>query len=121
MKYKVMIIIIAVILAAGITGSIFALTSSARSTVRVVSAGKVVETVDLSSTGDRSFDIEYRGHKNTVEIHDHRIRVSCADCPDQTCVHMGWLSSASMPIVCLPHQLVIEYADSSDGIDAVTR
>ena len=121
MKYKAMIIIIAVILAAGIAGSIFALTSSSRGTVRVISAGKVIETIDLISSDDRSFDIEHDGHKNTVEIRDHRIRVSYADCPDQTCVHMGWLSSASMPIVCLPHQLVIEYADSSDGLDAVTR
>ena len=116
-----MLIIIAVIFAAGAAGTVFALNSPARGTVRVISAGKVIETIDLTSSGDRSFDIEYGGHTNTVEIRDHRVRVSSADCPDQTCVRMGWLSSSSMPIVCLPHQLVIEYADSSDGIDAVTR
>lgn len=116
-----MIIIIAVIFAAGAVGTVLALSSPARGTVRVISGGKVIETVDLISSDDRSFDIEYQGHTNTVEIQDHRIRVSSADCPDQTCVRMGWLSSSSMPIVCLPHKLVIEYADSSDGIDAVTR
>lgn len=121
MKYKVMIIIIAVIFAAGAVGTFFALNSPARGTVRVISGGKVIETIDLISSDDRSFDVEYDGHKNTVEIRDHRVRVSSADCPDHTCVHMGWLSSSSMPIVCLPHQLVIEYTDSSDGIDAVTR
>ncbi|MBQ2093605.1 MAG: NusG domain II-containing protein, partial [Ruminococcus sp.] len=45
-----------------------------------------------------------------------------AECPDKTCVNMGWLSSASMPIVCLPNHLVIEFAAGyEDGVDAVAR
>ena len=121
MKYKVPIIIIAVILAAGIAGSAFALTSPAGDAVRVISGGKVIETFSLSSAADRTFDVEYDGHINTIEIKDHRIRVISADCPDQTCVRMGVLKSAAAPIVCLPHHLVIEYTNARDGVDAVTR
>ena len=31
-----------------------------------------------------------------------------ADCPDQVCVHQGWISDSTVPIVCLPHQVIIE-------------
>ncbi|MER2149274.1 MAG: NusG domain II-containing protein, partial [Ruminococcus sp.] len=45
-----------------------------------------------------------------------------ADCPDKTCVRMGWLNRAAMPVVCLPHHLVIEFADGSEGgVDAVAE
>lgn len=121
MKNKVFIIIIAVIFVAGIVGSALVLLAPKKSTVRIVSDGEVVETIDLSSAEDRVFEVAYQGHTNTVEIKDHRIRVSAADCPDKTCVNMGWLSSSSMPIVCLPHRLVIEFTDSVDDLDAVTR
>ena len=121
MKHKIVGIIIAVIFALGIIGSVLVLTSPAKSTVRILSNGEVLYTVDLNAAEDRTFEIAYGEHRNTVEIKDHRIRVLDADCPDKTCVRMGWLSSAAMPIVCLPHHLVIEFTDSDDGLDAVTR
>lgn len=121
MKNKVFIIIIAAILTAGIVGSIFVLTSQPKSSVRIISDGRTVYSADLGTAEDTTFDVTYQGHVNTVEIRDHRIRVSAADCPDQTCVNMGWLKSSSMPIVCLPHHLVIEFTDSADGIDATAR
>ena len=55
---------------------------------------------------------------NTVEIKDHMIHVSDADCPDRICVDTGWIGGdrKSVPIVCLPNQLVIEFEKSSaDG------
>ena len=121
MKYKVLVIIIAVLLVTGIVGSIFVLTSPSKTCVRVLSDGEVVYSADLSVAENTTFDVTYQGHVNTVEILDHQIRVQSADCPDQTCVNMGWLKSASMPIVCLPHKLVIEFTDDTGDVDAVTR
>ena len=59
----------------------------------------------------------------TAPLHDvGKIRVSEADCPDKTCVRMGWLNSAAMPVVCLPHHLVIGFADGGEGgVDAVAE
>ena len=34
---------------------------------------------------------------------------------------MGWLSNSAMPIVCLPHKLVIEFTEDTGGVDALTR
>lgn len=121
MKIKVFIIIIAAIFLIGIVGSAIVLTAPKKSTARIISDGQIVETIDLDAAEDRTFDVSYGGHVNTVEIKDHRIRIKDADCPDKTCVNMGWLKSSSAPIVCLPHRLVIEFADGTDDIDAVTR
>jgi len=121
MKIKTFIIIIAAIFLIGVIGSVVVLTSPKKSTARIVSDGQIIETIDLDTAEDRVFDVDYQGQVNTVEIRDHRIRILDADCPDKTCVGMGWLKNSSAPIVCLPHRLVIEFTDSTDGIDAVTR
>lgn len=121
MKVKVVAVIIAVIFIAGAAGSVLVLTSAPKSTVRIISDGEVLYTIDLDTAEDAAFDIRTDSGVNTVEIKDHAIRVSDADCPDKTCVRMGRLTSSSMPIVCLPHHLVIEFADGAGDVDAVTR
>ena len=61
------------------------------------------------------------GAENLVEAAPGRIRMKSADCPDQVCVHQGWISDSTVPIVCLPHQVIIEvtggdsYADAAAG------
>ena len=50
-----------------------------------------------------------------------RICVLDADCPDHVCMHRGWISDEREPIVCLPHQLVIEFTDETGDVDALTR
>ena len=52
--------------------------------------------------------LEEEGGSNTVQVEKGRIRVSEADCPDQICVNQGWISGGAVPIVCLPHRLMIE-------------
>ena len=121
MKYKIIGGIIAAVFLLGIVGTVSVLTAQPKNTVRIVSDGEVLYTIDLNAAGDDTFTIERGGHTNTVEIKDHKIRVREADCPDQTCVKMGWLSSSSMPIVCLPHKLVIEFCDDTNDVDALTR
>lgn len=118
-KYKILIGICALIFALGIVGSAVVLLLPKKNTVNIVRDSKVLYTFDLSKAEDTTFDIDYNGSTNTVEIKDGKIRVLKADCPDNTCVHMGWLSSSAMPIVCLPNHLVIELAENNSEIDAV--
>ena len=120
MKIKLFIAAAVIIFALGIVGSVFVLSSSPKSLVRISQDGKTLYTIDLSTAENSEFNIEYNGGVNTIEIKDGKIRVRDADCPDKTCVKTDWLSSSAMPIVCLPHKLVIEFCDS-DGVDAVTR
>lgn len=121
MKYKIIGGIIAAVFLIGAVGSILVMTAKPKNTVRITSQGEVLYTIDLSTAEDDTFVIEKNGQHNTVEIKDHMIRVTDADCPDKTCVKMGWLSNSSMPIVCLPHRLVIEFTADSGDVDALTR
>ncbi len=118
MKYKLLAAIIAVIFLIGCGLSAYALLAPPQKTIEVLSDGEVIYTADLSVAPDTRFTVSYADHTNTVEIVSGAIRVSEADCPNQICVGMGWLSSAGLPIVCAPNRLVIRYAGASD-VDAV--
>ena len=108
-------ILLAVILAA-VLGCLWLLPGPGGSAVQIVQDGEVLYTFDLADMEDQTFDVEYEGRSNTIEIRDHQIHMLKADCPDKTCVHMGWLDSAA-PIVCLPNHLVIQFSDGSEDLD----
>lgn len=58
------------------------------------------------------------GGYNVIRVKDGQVSVTEADCPDQVCVRQGEVSDDAVPIVCLPHKLVIEVTAESDK-DAV--
>ena len=53
---------------------------------------------------------------NVIEIKDGRVHVEEADCPNQDCVHQGWIDAAGQQIVCLPHKLTVDIVD--EGAEA---
>lgn len=81
--------------------------------VEITCDGEMIERIDLSSSLDYEFEIATKFGKNTIKIHDGSISVIESDCPDQICVQMGELESSMMPIVCLPHRLMISFAGGS--------
>lgn len=90
--------------------------------VQIVQDGTVLREIDLSRvTGEERIVIESPyGGSNVVLVRPGRICVAEADCPDGICVHQGWLESGgSLPIVCLPHRLVILVKDPAPDTDAV--
>lgn len=91
--------------------------------VQIVQGDVVVQEIDLARVAKAySFTIDAPdGGSNTVTVEPGRICVSEADCPDQVCVMQGWLSDQAMPIVCLPHRLIILLKDVDLGSDAVAR
>lgn len=121
MKYKIIMIILAVIFFAGLLGCFLVWNAPKKNMVRIKSGTEVLCLLDLSREPDRVFTVAAGGGTNVIEIRDGKIRVQSADCPDKTCVRMGWLDSAAMPVVCLPHHLVIEFADGEEGVDAVAK
>lgn len=121
MKNKVLIAICILLFLAGLIGSAIVLLSPQGTQANVVQDGTVLYRFDLSNTENQTIDITYEGRINTIQIEDGKIRVSDADCPDKTCVHMGWLEAGALPIVCLPNHLVIEFSNTEEGIDAVIR
>ena len=89
-------------------------------TARILVNGELMEEIPLDSVGaSYSFAVQDgAGGTNTIQVERGRIRVSQANCPDQVCVDQGWISDGTVPIVCLPHGLVIEITGGGDSLDA---
>lgn len=114
------LILCGVILLLGIIGSILVLQKPKTNMVAIIRDNQVLYQFDLRQAKDQIIEIQYEGRGNTVEIRDHQIHMLAAECPDNTCVHMGWLDSAA-PIVCLPNHLIIEFSGNGERTDAVIR
>ena len=115
-KEKILLVVCALIFLCGIIGSASALSKTDSQMVEILQDGTVLYRIDLSTrTETETLVIAYHGSTNTVLIENGRICISHADCPDKTCVNMGYLESKSLPIVCLPNHLVIQFADENGG------
>ena len=71
--------------------------------------GELYETIDLSAVVlpyEKTIETEYGW--NTVRVSHGAIEVSAADCREQVCVNQGTITDSLVPIVCLPHRLVIQ-------------
>ncbi len=87
-------------------------------TIAVITVDGVVrERIDLARVKE-SYDIEIDTVYgcNTVHVEPGAISVTDADCPDKICMAMGRLEQGGIPIICMPHRLVIRIeGDETDG------
>lgn len=85
------------------------------------SGSQILVRVDLPAEEIHRLDGAY-GHI-TVEVSGYRARVVTADCPDQVCVHTGWLGPVVNRSICVPNRLVLELMmeDEDRGIDEIIR
>ena len=82
--------------------------------------GTLIESLDLNGvSAPFSFTVDSGEGTNVISVERGRIRVSEADCPDGSCIRQGWLSDGLLPVVCLPHRLVIKLDGAASEIDAV--
>ena len=107
------------LLLAGVAGSLWTLRPSPFAQVEVVQNGITIYRLNLAQESDRTITVCYNGSRNLIEIQNHQIHIREADCPDQTCVHAGWLSDNGLPIVCLPNRLVIRATHPTGETDAM--
>lgn len=86
-------------------------------TAYIYQDGQLIETIDLHAvTTPYTFTIPAPdGGSNTVEVRPDAIGIIDADCPDKLCVSTGFVNSTLLPIVCLPHRLVIELKTSNQS------
>ncbi len=85
--------------------------------------GTLVQTVDLSKI-DAPQEIPVygdNGAENIILAAHGSIRMQSANCPDQLCVRQGSIQNAAVPIVCLPHRVVIRISGDNGGADIVTN
>lgn len=107
---KILMIAAGLVFLLGMIGTFLVLRPSEQQLVEIVQNGTVLYTIDLADAEDQEIVITSAdGKTNTVTIENGAIRISHAECPDQTCVKSGVLYSESLPIVCLPNQVIVRY------------
>ena len=85
------------------------LAGTAGTTASVYVEGELYETFDLSAVViPYEVTIETETGYNTLRIRHGAIEVADADCPGLDCVRQGEIHDSLLPIVCLPHKLVIQ-------------
>ena len=86
---------------------------------RITRDGELLREIPLDEVKEsHSFVVEDELGSNTILVEPGRIRVSEADCPDQVCVNQGFISDGTVPVVCLPHKLMIEIVGGGSEFDA---
>lgn len=104
----------------GVIASVVILTKPESNIAQIVKDGEILYTFNLDFERDQSLKIECGDGYNIIDITERSIRVSDASCPDKTCVKMGRLVSG-VPIVCLPHKLVIRFVKNGGAVDATAK
>lgn len=81
-----------------------------RLTACIYQDGQLIKSIDLHAvTTPYTFTVPAScGGSNTIEVRPDAIGIIDADCPDKLCVSTGFVDSTLLPIVCLPHRLVIQ-------------
>lgn len=115
-------IILILLLAAAVLSAGFLLLRQKQTSspvARITRDGEVLEEIPLDEVEESySFVVEDEAGSNTILVEPGRIRVSEADCPDQVCVNQGFISDGTVPVVCLPHKLMIEIVGGGSEFDA---
>ena len=92
-----------------VSGAYALLAGQAGTTASVYVDGELYASYDLSAaviSYEVTVETDY-GH-NTLRISHGAVQVAEADCPGQDCVHQGKIEDSLIPIVCLPHHLVVQ-------------
>lgn len=97
--------VILLIIAAAITALIFHLNKTNGNTAVITFDGQIKNTFKLA---DKSTSESFELDGAMIELQQGRIRIESSDCPNQICVHTGYISKKGEKIVCLPKKLVIE-------------
>ncbi|MCI8303504.1 MAG: NusG domain II-containing protein [Lawsonibacter sp.] len=98
-----------VLVVAAAAALLFQSRSAPSPVARITRDGAVVEEIPLDQVAaPYTITLEDSLGTNLVQVERGRIRIAEADCPDQVCVNQGWISDGTVPVICLPHRLVIE-------------
>ena len=86
----------------------------------VLRGGEEIARINLQNPETEEVRIDEPGI--VIRIEEGRIRFEASSCPDQTCVHTGWLSRAGDIAVCLPNEVIVKVeGGETDDIDVVAE
>lgn len=81
--------------------------------------GSLIKSLELDSCGDLVFTVNGdNGCYNIIEVHEGKIGITSASCPDKICVNQGFIDSPLLPVTCLPNNVVITVHESKNTADS---
>lgn len=107
----ILVVVIAAVACAGLLATRLMGANTDADTATVVIRDGAHNVYELPLGQDVSKTVTTDLGTNVIEIKDGRVRVEEADCPNQDCVHQGWIDAAGQQIVCLPHKLTVDIVD----------
>ena len=108
------ILISALLAAAGIAFGILQLAKKPGGYAVVVQEGREVASYPLDKDISVTIDSATGGY-NTLVIKDGKADVTAADCPDKLCVNQHSISYNGETIVCLPNKLVVKIVSEAQA------
>lgn len=123
-RYDAAVIVLVVLIAAAAAFSIFqttqkTVTATSHLEAVLTVSGEEVWRSNLSDvTSPQTRKVTVSAGSLTVLAEAGQVRIASSECPDQICVHTGWLTSAGQNAVCLPFKVVLKVisVDSQGGI-----
>ncbi|MBQ4464420.1 MAG: NusG domain II-containing protein [Oscillospiraceae bacterium] len=115
-KLLALLIAVGVVFGISLVAMLLGMRNSEKRMVVITQDNQVIHKIDLNSAENQTIRVDGTdGSYNLITIRDGEIFMSEANCPDQTCVKMGALRAENLPIVCLPHKVVIRFAEEGDA------
>ncbi len=69
-----------------------------------------------------TYTLDYSGqYPGILEAENGRIRFSFAECPDQVCVHTGWITRPGQIAVCLPAGIIVKIEGENTDMDILVK
>jgi hypothetical protein len=76
----------------------------------VTQYGAVIK--EFKCAQDEIINLTLQSGNMRLEVNDGGVRVTDAHCPEQVCVHSGWIRKPGQTIICVPNRVVIELKGS---------
>lgn len=113
----VLVVVIALVAVAGFVAvKLMGLGSTTQGATAVITDADK-KTYELPLDTDATITVTTDLGTNVIEVKDGRVRAKEADCPNQDCVHQGWIGKPGQQIVCLPHKLTVDIVDEDARAD----
>jgi hypothetical protein len=78
---------------------------------------KIYATFSLDQ--NRNIDIQGPHGVTRIVIANGKARFASSPCPNQYCVHQGWLSHKGQAAICLPNQVSLELLGAKKPFDSL--
>ena len=88
------------------------------SQLKIRQGNSVVGIYDLNQT--RELHIKGPLGESIIVINNGQARFKQSPCPNQYCVHQGWLSHSNQVAICLPNQVSLQLLGAKNSYDSLS-